>query len=468
MANILMVLPYSGRKFGGGLAVFNAALTKALMEEGHDVRLLTMELPAPCAPGGEEHGNARILCIENEVTRQMRDPGGAAGEDERALLYKLINSKQVLLDPKVHALVREDGWSPQVIVGHSRFSGPAAIKLKQAWFPEAKAAYFVHSIPVEGSVLSGYEAYEERITSEVAERKFQKEKKWMPQADLVVAVGPLILAGVTMILQQANARVPVHECIGGVEMGADPVDFVPPYPTVKLLFLGRASAPIKGLEDLVLAALKLRVRNICIDVRYWDDRTYSAERTVRRADVQAWVDGVLGPMRDRNIRVNILDKTTEVSEEVRAHHALLMPSYIEHFGLVPFDALAHGVPVLVNEISGAGLFLGDERRFGQFGPPCVVRDFAPDKARPLRPADFLGDVARDAFDERPDAWARAIADLADHLEQRYKGARKILKVLKGYSWQDCARAFVTASLASRQVTVQGGGGEVIVRPGDTV
>ena len=76
-----------------------------------------------------------------------------------------------------------------------------------------------------------------------------------------------------------------------------------------------------------------------------------------------------------------------------------MPSYIEHFGLVPFDGLAHGVPVLINELSGAAMFLGDETRFGDLGKPSIVEDFDPNKKRPLKPSDYRKRCP-DAFNNR--------------------------------------------------------------------
>jgi glycosyltransferase involved in cell wall biosynthesis len=462
MANILIVLPYSGRRFGGGVAVFNAEITKALKLENHDVKLLTMRLPDKLNPLSDEHGNAELLYIENDRTLQMVDPGGASGDEDRNLLYKLFNSEEVLLSEAVRTTIQAGAWSPDIIIGHSRFSGPAAILLREKWFKKAKAVYFVHSIPVEGSVLKGYEAYEEPITSEVALQKFEMEKAWMPRANLVVAVGPLIRAGVAMILQQAKSSVRVHECIGGVDTDLEPVKYEPKK-TVDLLFLGRASAPIKGLEDLLLAALKLKDEDICIDVRYWDDRTYAADRTVNRQNVQEWVDGLLGDESKRHIRVNIKEKTTNVRDEVRTHHGLLMPSYIEHFGLVPFDALGHGIPVLVNEISGAGMFLGDETRFGKYGPPCVVMDFDLRLKRPLQPANFLVNVAKDAFDNRPDAWAKAIHEFAQNVPARFAGAHEIHRILKGFSWRDCAQGIIAGAAEDGDslITVQGGNGTIL-------
>jgi len=446
MAKILIVLPYSGRGFGGGLAVFNADITKAFADQQHDVRLLTMDFGNPkINPDPKDHGITadKLLFIKDVAVQGMKDPGGASGENDRNTLYALFNKEEFLLQPAVKAAIAgKDSWIPEIIIGHSRFSGPAAIVLKEKLYPRAKALYFMHSYPVEGSALSGYEVYGEKLDTSVAQQKFDMEKAWMPRANLVVAVGPLIRSGVELILQEAKSNVRIHECIGGVNTTNKPVsptDF-PKDGSARLLFLGRASAPIKGLEGLVQAALELRDLPISIVVRYWDDRTFTAG-VVTKKDVQDFIDGVLHT--GAKIKVTLEDKTIDPAQEVRNnYHGLLMPSYIEHFGLVPFDALGNGVPVLVNEISGAGMFLGDTTRFGAYGPPCVVADF--DAPHPLKPADYLQNVAPTAFDKRPEAWAAAIKTFVGEIPQRFEGAAHIYEVLTGYSWEDCARGIVNA------------------------
>lgn len=485
MSKILIVLPFSGRTFGGGLAVFNEELTKALATTGHDVVLLTMDLPHGLNPDMALHGNASVITIRNDVVSGMsKDVGGPKGEQERNKLYSLFNQPDVLLQPST--LEQFGSWVPDLIIGHSRFSGPAAIMLRDQWFPNAKAEYFLHSIPVEGKVLVGYDAYLEDIDADVAERKFAQEKEWMPRADVVVAVGPLIRAGATMILEEAGSSVRVHECIGGTTVSDHLVSYAEPASAVKppttLLFIGRASAPIKGFEDIILAALLLRKMNLHIKVRYWDTREYKSktdqsqsqdvqENTVTIVDlayVNEFVHGAFGPVQDGDaIRFDVLGKLNskqELEEEIRSSHAVLMPSYIEHFGLVPFDGLALGVPVLINEISGAAMFLGDEGRFGKFGQPSIVHDFDPDVARPLKPVDFLGDVASTAFDTRPQAWADAIHRFIEEIPLRFDYAHNLSQQLKRYTWSDCGQAAVDTALNSTceqyPVTVQGPGGRV--------
>lgn len=524
--DILIVLPYSGNQFGGGLAVLNQKLTKALAGLQHRVKLVTMELPEPLAPIPDEHAPAELISIPNDETRVMNDAGGPKGDKDRNRLYALINDESVILDEALIARIRLGGFEPKLIIGHSRFSGPAAISLKKR-FLEARVAYLLHSFPVEGSALVGYEAYEEAsVGPEVAATKMKEEGKWMPKADIVVGMGPLITAGALLILEDEKVKSPrVHEAIPGIELKEkyEPVEYAPK-PVPNLLLCGRGSAPIKGLEDLLLAVRWLWDEKcpVHVDVLWWADKEYknptprtfgndgkkltggkgqwalpagvelqafrrnlswleetieseALQFTTRGIDLrgaQTWIDEMMGIstiQRDLSSLklerlVTLLEgrKGDAVEETYRAHDATLMPSYIEHFGLVPFESLSHGVPVLCNQVSGAGMFLGDSDRFPIWGPPCVVHDFT---GSMNDPRDFLVDVPITAFDKRPRTWGKAIKKLVQELEERFLGAGKLLEKLKAYTYDDFARSLVAAAdpKFDHTLTKQGGNGEVLSR-----
>ena len=442
MAKILIILPYSGAQFTGGLAVVNEQLTKALAEK-HDVKLLTCELPPRAMATREGHGRAELLVIPSQVTSKMKDPGGRDGDEERKVLYQLINSEEVILGKDVAQLLGD--WQPEVILGHSRFSGPAAIKLKQKRFNNAKVGYFLHSYPpVEGLLLSGYEAFEEAVNAQSAEAKLNEEKEWIGQADVVLAVGPMMRWGATLMLDSLGRKQPrVHEVIPGI-MPADTCKTKVPIEIgkeVTFLLCGRASAPVKGFQDMVIAALQLRnadreeVRKlkvgVHIKVRGMSTAKYGErqERIVTSETVQKWTDGVFGDQcKDDRVRIEVLESVPQdkIMAEYQSAHGVLTAAYLEHFGLVPFEALGCGRPVLVSEMSGSGQFL--KSRFPELGGPCVVEDFTFPGQRPFT-STVLKRFSRDAFDARPDAWERAIFDLANNIEARIAAAGKLMEQL---------------------------------------
>jgi glycosyltransferase involved in cell wall biosynthesis len=504
MSNILIVLPFSGRTFGGGLAVFNQEFTRALLAgnaPGRSVKLLTLNLtdasrppPAePINPTTANHGGAEVIFL-NDAPINLVNPRGI--DRERDDLYKRFNNPDVLFADEEALATKIGGpdrtWVPDIIIGHSRFSGPAAILLKKRLYSHAtnkvNVNYFLHSYPVEGTVLTGYNAYHEQIDTVTAALKIEDEAEWMKQADVVVPVGPFLRAGALKLL--GGAKVRVHECIGGTDATEAKATFSDPGSDGRrtILFNGRANAPIKGLEDILLAAQTLRDDAECppidIRIRFWESKDFyppeqQAPRTpgtqvVDVAYVQEFANAIVrrpGPA--DKVTVTVGAATTEIMNEVRASHGVLMPSYIEHFGLVPVEALGVGVPVLVNEVSGAGMFLADTQRFGDAGAKCVVADFHT-RVSPSAPDDFL-DPARvpsDAFDARPTAWAEAIKALVLHLPDRFDEAKALGETLReNYTWAHCAEGVVGANrvdYAISAITRQGPKGVVWNAAGGTI
>lgn len=479
---ILIVLPYSGAQFTGGLAVVNEQLTKALAAD-HKVKLLIYELEDSAMPTPQGHGEAEILVIKSNETKAMKNPGGKDGGEHRKRLYELINSPDVILGQEVKELL--NGWKPDYILGHSRFSGPAAILLRDNLFKDAKVGYFFHSYPpVEGMLLRGYEAFEEKVDINSAQQKLDEEAGWIYDADVVLAMGPLMRWGATLMLESKGVKNPrVHEVISGVTADKqklpkvnekEEVTEVTPdeqklpkvneKEEVTLILSGRASAPVKGFQDIVVAALQLRnaapeamklEKHVCIKVLGMNETTFPPytdhqqlepkQRTVSAQTVQEWVDGLFGERKDGDaVRIQVLPMVPQnkVMEAYRSAHGVLSAAYLEHFGLVPFEALSCRRPVLVSELSGSGQFLMS--RYGDLGKECVVQDFAPNYPRPLTNA-VLKSIASDAFDNRPNAWQNAIRDLVNNIQMRIENADKLAdKLMKEYTIENFAQSVVAA------------------------
>lgn len=458
MKNILVILPFSGANVGAGLAIVNQQLTAALAEAGNDVKLLTLSLPANSLPTPEEHGKATIVTVQNDEARRMLQPNKY--DDERARLYDIIN--RLPDDIGAPEEVGLGDWVPDVIIGHSRFSGPAAVKFRDEFFPDAKVLYFVHSIPAEGVIVSGYGVNDASTSAD----KQAMELKWMQQANVVVPVGPLIRLGVLKMLSEARPKPPtirVHEFIPGLTMPTATAPSDPPKKNgdvTEFLMIGRAEAPLKGFEDMIIAMMKLRDTKAKIRLRI---RGYGKSvETV--TTVQKFVDEVLTDQDEMKQRIEVLtltDTREDLYADIRRADGVLMPSYLEHFGLSPMDGLAFGKPILVNEISGFGMFLDDENRFGKLGAPCVVRDFKA-KKRPLT-MDEIASPDEEAFDGRPAAWADAMAGLAKNLEARAEEAKKLAQRLTGYAWPHTVEALLasTEDKYAGKVTVQGENGAVM-------
>jgi glycosyltransferase involved in cell wall biosynthesis len=479
MTKILIVSPFSGRKVGGGLATLNQQLTEAFSaDSNNDVKLLTVKLPAHSTLDPAEHGKANIVYIEDKKADSLQLL--SAHDDEREKLYTLLN--EAVEQESISKLIGE-GWIPEIIIGHSRFSGPAAVKLRNLWYKAARVEYFLHSFPVEGTLLSG--------DRKVADRKVAEEQAWMPQANVAVGVGPFLTAGAEQILSGVKDReARVHEFMPGTAVDPEPVSYLgvqPGRPRLELLMIGRASAPIKGLEDLLLAVTQLEDLDIDLHIRirgyakdqievarvqqFVDEIMVSVPHVVEPGGFERVPDGAFQRTHHHIDRVEVLELTESAQvlrADIRRSHAVLMPSYVEHFGLSPLEAAGHGVPILVTEMSGVGMFLKDQTRTAKnIGDAFVVQDLHDRFPRPLKVAEFLVNTPKDTYDQRPAKWSAAIRGLAENgaLENRFGLAKQLHAQLKQYTWAHCAKALVDAANVKwdKTATVQGANGEVTQR-----
>ncbi|MEU1627741.1 glycosyltransferase family 4 protein [Streptomyces sp. NPDC020096] len=398
---ILIVSDVSGPGLGG-VPVFNQELTEALARE-HDVTLLTADRDTIPHPG------AKIVSIGVPEGVEMRDAlAEAAARDPRS--YGLADPEQSPYD---------------LIIGHSRFSGPAAAALRENWYPNARVAHFLHTSPERLDALKGQP--QKGVT------KAEIECEVMQKVDLVVGVGPLLTEEARRLSTQAGARVPgSHELIPGTKID-EPVQYSGPKDRLNLLVMGRTDDPIKGVDDALAAVNLLRSEGLDVHLTVRGADPASLQRIQQQAER-------LAGGREAVTVLPFTKDSAELRNDIRGADAVIMPSKHEGFGLVATEAAGHGVPILVNEESGAARFLGDPQRIpSEIGKPCVV-------AEPPDP------------DMRPEAWADAISRLKEELPQRQQNAMQLREALKGYSWDHSAHALTEAAMRTTPATHHAGVG----------
>ncbi|MFC7480531.1 glycosyltransferase [Luedemannella flava] len=247
-----------------------------------------------------------------------------------------------------------------VIVGNSRFGGGAAKWLAEHVYPGAKYVHVLHTAPEVLDALRGKvgEGLEHAAT----------ERKLMAGADLVAGVGALLAHEAGRLSAEANPGnpPPVHTIISDMirspgEPHARPAD----RDVFELLFQGRANDDLKGVDFLIKVARELQAQGIPAHVTArgvpHDELAGVRERWADAADVLTVVEFVS----DRG----------QLLRDLYDADLVLMPSIHEGFGLAASEAARAGVPVLVGEGTGAGMFFGD-RAFvpGRLGEAAVVHD----------------------------------------------------------------------------------------------
>ncbi|WKU08265.1 glycosyltransferase [Micromonospora sp. HUAS LYJ1] len=410
----------------GGVPTANRELTEAFAAAGAQVhaRVSAVDPDRPDLVRERVADNLEVTGV-----RQVWGVLDAKGlPDTRALLMLFEN-----LPPEV-----------DVVVGHSRFSGGAARLLVEQLYPGARYVHVLHTAP---EVLDGLRGNPGEGLGHA-----ETERRLMAGADLVTGVGPLLGQEAARLAGEGVAHPPrTHEIISDMpRLPGEPVARPADKAGFDLVVQGRATDPIKGIDFAAKLVRHLRAEGV--DVRL-------TVRGAPPADVAAQTER-LAHLAGTAIRVLPFVKpgSPELTTDLYTADLVLMPSIHEGFGLVASEAARAGVPVLVGEGTGAGLFFGDPRYVpAALGEAATVRDGVTVAAwrrglaeitRPdgtVDPADQRTLLDRVA-DERVPVWAEHVKrllselavhrdralDLRRHLDAGYppgNAARKLLAVL---------------------------------------
>ena len=404
---MLLVLDESGRGLGG-VPVFNMELAKGLAQS-HDVTVLTVNARDNYnhAEAQQQHGTDDIVNIRPEPGQENME-----GRDRLTEL-----AAQPTPPPGI-------GSQYDMIVGHSRFSGPAAEQMRNNWFPDAKLVHFLHTSPVRLDVakLAGPKATDAQLDQGRGKggKKATQERQVMPKADLVVGVGDLLASEAERLSQQIFNVPAVHTMIPGTEVGPlrDSKVYGPDTP-ITLLLSGRATDPIKNVEGAVRAIGQLQQQGVPVKLIIRGGPDSGNPQAL--AEWQSLIDqhgGGAVEMRPFTSDANVL------AQERNEVDAFLMSSLHEGFGLVATEGAGTGTPVLVNEESGGAGF------FQSLGHGHNVVGNTSDPQASVT------------------AWADAIKDLHANMNERVQQARELRDQLGDYSWANAAQAMVDAAMST--------------------
>ncbi|HEY5834334.1 glycosyltransferase [Streptomyces sp.] len=379
----------------GGLSSFNQQLCAALAAQG-----------------------ARVFCMVPEATESETGRAKARG-------VTLLHRPLVAGAPELSRLIRRpelpEGVVPDVVIGHGRITGPAALMLSEDHFPDARKLHFVHMDPDE---IEWHKLDREDDAVESAESRKRIELALARDADRLVAVGPRLHGQFLGALSRREDRTPLR-----FDPGFDMTDARPrrvPGGTPRtVLIMGR-------LEDATLKGVDLAAR-ACGLVAGWRHQENlpriqlvvrgvpkegSAQQTER---LKAWAG---------NPRLTIVPRhyTTDaetLSDDIDRASLLLMPSRGEGFGLVGLEAVVAGTPVLISEASGLGELLNER----------LSREQAAQWVVPMS-----GDLDLDTM-----AWARQIDRVLRGIETEFPKAQRMRKELAAaLTWSASADGLLKA------------------------
>ncbi|GAA1224300.1 hypothetical protein GCM10009665_13190 [Kitasatospora nipponensis] len=369
---------------GGGIAAVNRSLVEGLAAAGHEVFVRVGHEVPPAVAGGRIH---LIGPRHYDPHRSEQEQLGYGGED----LPRDIDA----------------------IIGHSRFSGPEALRARDRWYRDTPYVQVIHM--VAGALA--------RVADRPdLEREFEGiERRMVAAADMVAGVGPVLVAEARrLVATNRGCHSPaIHQIVPGVLFDEQRLLPWEGERTCRVLLVGRADAPQKG------------ARHAALMVRLLDKEGIEARLTVRGASPETveQVKEQLSNTAGREVVVKpfSIDRS-EILADMRQADVLVMPSRAEGFGLVGLEAAGAAMPVLLPDTSGVGIFFGDRARF----PPeitrhCLVEQGFEDEVDVARWTERLRDILLDI----PKARENALA-----LQQCLREANT--------TWRGAAEALVTA------------------------
>ncbi|TJZ45384.1 glycosyltransferase [Streptomyces piniterrae] len=373
----------------GGLSTFNRDLCRALAAAGAQVYCAVLAASQEEIDEAEV-ANVSLLCRPS-----------AAGVPE----YVRLTRRPQL----------PEGTVPDLVIGHSRITGPAAEMLVSDFFPQARRLHFIHMAPDE---IEWHKLDRDDDAALRAEGRTEEERRLGTGAHRVVTVGPRLHHRFLNELFGAGVSAPLQ-----IDPGFDTADAKPRTPPaggpLKVLLVGRT-------EDYELKGLDLAAR-ACGQVATWREKAQvpaigllvrgapSGTGTEQRKQLRTWSGH---PKMEIVVREYSSDEERLTADMCRAS-LVIMPSRAEGFGLVGVEAMTLGVPTLVSEESGLAQLLR-EKLDGETAGRLIV---------PMSGDD----------DEDAETWARHIDAVMRDLPTAFRRAAEVRDALATeVTWADAA------------------------------
>ncbi|MFA6056461.1 MAG: glycosyltransferase, partial [Thermodesulfovibrionales bacterium] len=318
-------------------------------------------------------------------------------------------------------------------LGHDRITGEAAIVAARS---AAGRSALIHHMSYDH-----YESFAEN--SNTAYEKTQKQIGLFRQADLVLAVGPLLRDALHDRLGGAK---PVNMLIPGlaeIEVRCAPRTFTAflsgrlsdDASRIKQGHLGIAAfaqaqreARESGMPDALCKQPKLVLRGVDFESQL---AHFSLQPEV---DIETELKQLAEKYAEGVINLYALPYTQDrqlLFADLSGASVALMPSWHEGFGLVAWEAIAAGVPLIISKNSGVYCFL-EECHPGS-GPGCVW------------PIDVHGSFSSPYFQIQDlQAVVVALKDIANKPGEAKRRAGELRNMLNEYTWSFCAEQALLA------------------------
>jgi glycosyltransferase involved in cell wall biosynthesis len=387
------------RSTQGGISTFNRELAIAFSGAGCGVHVVV--------PAAEQDERDEALAHEVNLVTPDAIPG--------------VEGHQLLLTRPRFA---EEGYRPDVIVGHGRVLGPYAYTAQNLFFPAAKRIHVVHTDAERLELVKG--PREGRSSVLTADERRQVEVELSLSADLVAGVGPLLAEWISDAMRGTRREVPeVVDLRPGLRDWGGTVDPSDPPRRRQVLLIARAEdLQSKGI-DIAANAVARAIGKFENDV---GDAPVLVVRGVPRShadEIKNRIEEVVAPEVSVIARPYSADPDA-LRRDLWQSRAVVMPSRHEGFGLVALEALSAGIPILVSRESGIGRVLRDVVVDGERTQP---REILPVLGSVDEIAEIWGDALYEVLVD-PKAAFRHAAELRDEIAPKMDWSVAVQKLLR--------------------------------------
>jgi glycosyltransferase involved in cell wall biosynthesis len=372
----------------GGISSFNRGLCKALSRAGAQVE---------CLVGPEE--DASIEDTQPVHLTRVETVDGRS--DEGAVIQALSEQRAMGLD------------GVDVVIGHGHITGGAAQRLADRYYGDAIRVHIVHTRPVPVAAAKASEDSTNVLAT--GEAKLGREQKNARTAQLVCGVGPKLLEEARSLVRAAAHPPPVIELMPGLDLDIPQIK-AGWAPGRTIYTVGRVNDAAKGTKVLIDAVARL-----------WKADPRGATLWIRGVPAQD-ADEEQARLSEQLHEAFVFSysaNTAHLHEDLWRASVMCMPSKEEGFGLVALEAIAAGVPVLVDAHSGLAQVL----RTIDADDPAIV-DAPPQPKRAVEAWLKKLVAALDAMEPQRERARKRREDLAKHCDWDTTAKRLLREVAK--------------------------------------
>lgn len=326
MIGIVLISTAWGRNMGG-INSINYGLTKAL--------------------GLQNQQNIDIYCI---ITDNIPD-AEMIEETKNKFNVKLLGLKDPYKSKNLENIINNFDYT--FFVGHDVITGDIALLLRKKFINST-------SVIINHMDYSSYYYLRDNNPKNI-EQKEKKQTEIISKADIIFSIGPLLKKSAEDIVRKsANNSKSVYMLIPGLEE-IKPNDISPNKHNI--LIFGRVEDKNNKLKqyNLALDAIGKYIKKEKIGINQLSINVYGYEN-VSEADQDA-MQKRLRKSSGKTVAIkvhNYINDDEELFSELRNSSLCIMPSTTEGFGLVAYEAIAAGVPIIISRNSGLYEFLCDE------------------------------------------------------------------------------------------------------------